>query len=218
VEFVVELGDMRVVAIDGEQILGQVVGADREKIHPPRQCLGLIDRRRHLDHDPDRRHLDLIAFFQQFVMGAMDQEQGIVDLADRGDHGQQQPQIVEPDGGAQDRPHLGQKDLGMIEGDADAAPAEKGIGLVHREIGQRLVAADVQGADGHRTRREEFQHMTVIGHLRTLARKAVAHDERQFSAVKPDPGRLFDAERTALRHQTRVQIERHQIAIGGLGW
>ena len=215
--FVVELGHVRIVAIDGQQILREIVRPHRQEIDPARQGLGLIDGRRHLDHDADRRHPHLIAFLQQLVVRTLDQEQGIVDLADGADHGQQQLQVVESNGRAQHRAHLAQEDLGMVERDADATPAQEGIGLLHRKVRQRLVAADVEGADRHRTWREQFQYMPIVGHLRRLARKAVAHDEGQLSPVETDAGRFLDAERTALGHQTGVEIERDHIAVGGLG-
>src|SRR5690554_7487139 len=45
----------------------------------------------------------------------------------------------------------------LVEGHPDATPAEEGVGLLDGEVGQVLVAADVQGAHHHRQRREALR-------------------------------------------------------------
>ena len=50
--------------------------------------------------------------------------------------------------GAQDRAHLGAEDFGPIEPDANAAFAEEGIIFPrNRQVGQGLVATDIEGAE-----------------------------------------------------------------------
>ena len=47
-------GDPLVGAVDGQGVLHQVVGADREEVHFLRELVGHDRRRRHFDHHPDR--------------------------------------------------------------------------------------------------------------------------------------------------------------------
>ena len=57
VQRVVEVCHRIVGAIDGERVLNQVVGPDRQKIQPPREGLQRERRGRDLDHAAD---LDLV--------------------------------------------------------------------------------------------------------------------------------------------------------------
>ncbi len=149
---VVEVGDPRVVAIHRQQVLGQVVAAHREEVDPRRQGVELVEGRRHLDHHPHPRPRHRHPLLAELDDGALEQAQRVVDLVDVGDHGQQHLQVVEPLGGAQHGAQLHHQHLGMVQGHADAAPAEEGVGLLDGEVGQVLVAADVQGAHHHRQR------------------------------------------------------------------
>ena len=149
-------------------------------------------------------------------MGAADQQHGVIHLLHAADHGQQQAQIVESDGRPQHGPHLGQKDFRMVQGDADTPPAEKGVLLLHRKIGQGLIAADIQGANDHRPRMEGLQHLAVVGHLHRLAGEAVADHEGKFRTVESDPGRLVIPLGAHLGDQAGVDIERHGETVGSL--
>ena len=64
-----------------------------------------------------------------------------------------------------------------------------GIFLDHGlHIGQRLVAADVEGAEGHRLRAGGIQHRAVQRELVAGARQALADHELQFGAEQADAG------------------------------
>ena len=70
----IEIGHARVIAIHCEQILSQVIGADREESDSSTQLFNLIDRRRHLDHCTDLWTLNTVALFlQQLIIGAINQ-------------------------------------------------------------------------------------------------------------------------------------------------
>ena len=60
-------GELRMASIHRERVLGQVVGADREKVRLPGKLLGHERRRRDLHHDADRRqrHTEPGRFFRQ---------------------------------------------------------------------------------------------------------------------------------------------------------
>ena len=75
----------------------------------------------------------------------------------------------------------------MVEADADAAPAEERVGLLDGEVGQGLVAADVEGAHGHRPRGEHLDLLPVDFALLVFRGKAFLHEEGNFGAVQADP-------------------------------
>ena len=104
----------------------------------------------------------------------------------------------------------------MVEGDADTAPAEEGVLFLDREVGQRLVTADIQAAHGHRQRMEGGQLLTVDDQLFLLAGKALVHHERHLGAVQANalgatllgPGHVGE--------QAGVDPQRHAVTIQGL--
>ena len=50
----------------------------------------------------------------------------------------------------------------MVEGNPDTPPAQERVFLLDREIGQRLVAANIQRTHGNGARREGFELLPVI--------------------------------------------------------
>jgi len=65
----VELGDPGIVPVHCEQVLGQVVGADGQKIHTPQQGLRLIQHGGDLDHDPDGWVRQMVTLLFQLCVG-----------------------------------------------------------------------------------------------------------------------------------------------------
>ena len=65
-------GDLGVAAVDREQELEQVVGADRDEIDPLQQFVELIQQRRHFDHGADvdalRQRVAVLAQIGQFAL------------------------------------------------------------------------------------------------------------------------------------------------------
>ena len=114
-----------------------------------------------------------------------------LELVDLPDHGEHDAQIVQPDVRPQHRPKLRQEDVGPIQGEADAAPSQKRILFRDGEIGQRLVAPDVERAHGHRLGCERLEHLAIDLVLLVLHRKGLARHERKLGAIEPD---LVDAE------------------------
>ncbi len=154
VQVVVQIGHPRVVAINRQQVLGQVVGAHRQKIHLTRQFTGLIHRRRDFDHHAHRRHRHVETFVAHFAPGTVDQVLRLFDFVRAGDHRQQNPQVVQAFAGLEHGAGLHQEDFRVIEGDANSAPAKERVVFLDREVRQRLVTADVQAAHGHWQRME----------------------------------------------------------------
>ncbi|MCY1175462.1 hypothetical protein D9M73_157040 [compost metagenome] len=135
-QVIVKVGHPRVVAVHGQQVLGQVVGADRQEIHLPRQFFGLVHRRRNLDHHANRRHRHVAAFVAYFAPGAVDQVQRFFQFMGAGDHRQQNPQVVQAFAGLEHGTGLHQEDFRVVEGDANAAPAEERVVFLDREVRQ----------------------------------------------------------------------------------
>ena len=136
VQVVVEVGHPWVVTVHGQQVLGQVVGAYRQEVHLPRQFLGLVHRRRDFDHHANRRHRHIGAFVAHFAPGAVDQVQGFFQFMGAGDHRQQDTQVVQALAGLEHGTGLDEEDFGMVEGNANTAPAKEGVVFLDREIGQ----------------------------------------------------------------------------------
>ncbi|MNN15547.1 hypothetical protein D3C81_1286540 [compost metagenome] len=103
----------------------------------------------------------------------------------------------------------------MVEGDADAAPTQKRVFFLDREVRQRLVATDVEGAHGHRQRVEGRQLLTVDGQLLFLAGEALVDHERHFGAVQPYPFGAALLSTGDVGQQAGVDPQRHAVAIRG---
>ena len=132
-QFIVEFPHVGIITVHRQQVLRQIVGADRDEIHPARQRGHLENRRRHLHHDPHFRHRHRKPLLQQFVVGALNQQHQLIQFAYRSDHRQHDPQIVQTDGGTQHGPYLGQKYLRMIQRNTNPTPSQKRIGLMEQE-------------------------------------------------------------------------------------
>ena len=78
-----------------------------------------------------------------------------------------------PGGGLQQRAHLAAQQAGPVEAEADRAPAERRVLLLDRaHIGQHLVAADIERAEGHRPVAGGVEHRAVERELLADARHA----------------------------------------------
>ncbi|MNO83764.1 hypothetical protein D3C76_750860 [compost metagenome] len=101
----------------------------------------------------------------------------------------------------------------MVEGDADAAPAEEGVFFLDREVGQRLVATNIQGAHGHRQRVEGGELLAVDRQLLLFAGEAVVDHERHFRAVQTDAFGAALLGASDVRQQAGVDPQRHAMAV-----
>src|SRR3569833_1385713 len=218
VQRVVQGGDARVITVDREQVLGEIVAADGEKIHAARDLLRLVHRRRHLDHHTQRRHCDVLALLEQLAVCALHETTRLVHLGDLAHHGQQQTQVVHAGARPQHGAQLHEEDFGMIERDADAAPAKKGIVFMDREIRERLVAADIERAQHHRPRREGLQHLTIDAPLLLLAGEAVADHEGEFGAIEADALRAVRERQRNVGDEARIGAQGQAHTVRRLGW
>ncbi len=142
---------LAIAAIDREQELKQVVGAHRNEIDFLQKLFKLIEQCRYFQHGSDidafGQRVSVLTQISQF---ALDDALGGVEFGHFRDHREHDAQ-ASPAAGAQQRADLAAQQAWPVEPEPDRAPAERRIFLDHAlHIGQRLVAADVEGAERHR--------------------------------------------------------------------
>ena len=130
----VAVRDPFVGAVDGERVLNEIVGANREEVHLAREERGGEGRRGHLDHDPDRHGRRLDTAIPELAPRLVDDRAGRSNLLHRGHKGKQDSQRTVYRG-AQQRPHLPLEHLGFCEAEADAAQARRFAARRHRRSG-----------------------------------------------------------------------------------
>ena len=147
---------------------------------------------------------------------------GLADQPDRGfhfaqiaHHRQHDLQIFEPDARPHHGANLGGEDLRVVEGDADAAPAEERVRLLDGKVRQRLVPADVEGAHGDGFWRAGVELLAVDFGLLLLAGKALGEEEGHFGAEQPDAFGALVERAQHIGHQAGVHLQRHPVAVGG---
>ena len=145
---IIAVGEARIAAITGIEKLGQIVGADRQEIDPFKERRQLPQQRWHFEHDADadraRRLAPLRGNPRHFLV---EQRARLFELGDFGDHREFDVEIA-PAGGAQQGAQLLPQHRRAVEADADRPPPHRRI-LFGRvgEIGQHLVAADIERAE-----------------------------------------------------------------------
>ena len=96
---------------------------------------------------------------------ALDQRPGLPDLVEVGDHRQHDAELAAGrrlEKGAD----LGAEQTRPVEAEADRPPAHRRVLLGRRpQIGEHLVAADVEGAEGHRPAPRGVEHRRIEGLL-----------------------------------------------------
>ncbi len=107
--------------IHSQRVLGQVVGADGEKINFPGQVISQHDGGRHFDHDPqrDRRRVQLLP--NLFGDGACP-----LHIFERRDHREHDVDAA-IGGGSIDGPQLGEEQVGTHQAKTNPAYPQEGI-------------------------------------------------------------------------------------------
>ncbi len=123
----------------------------------------------------------------EFRAGLLDQRQRLPDFAQVGQHRDQQMHLPVC-GGTQDGAHLGNEHGRVGQTPANRAQAERGVqvrGIAHRII-ERLVGADVDGANGH-WQPLHVDHRTAVGLVLLILawQVALAPHEQEFAAEQP---------------------------------
>ncbi len=89
--------------------------------------------------------------------------------------------------GTENGAELGLEELGMSRAEADAAKAHERVGFLARaEIGDMLVAAEVERANGHGLARGGLDDLAIGGELLLLVGDRRVRQEQILGAVQPD--------------------------------
>jgi hypothetical protein len=136
------VGHRIVAAVDGQGVLDQVVGADREEIQAAQEGAECQRRGGNLDHAADLDRVELLPRLAQLEAGQLDQAQGLFDLLGMGQHRDQQahPAVVR---GAQDRAQLHQEELRLGQAEADRAQAQGRVGAARLPVRLRRARASL---------------------------------------------------------------------------
>jgi hypothetical protein len=142
-----------------------------QEIQPPHEHRQRERRRRHLDHAADLdRGVVGNALVVELLLRLLEHVQRLLDLVRMREHRQQDLHVAELRG-AQDRAQLREEELRLGEAVADGAQAERRIRHLHlRRPFDRLVGAEVQGADHHRAPVHGLGHFAVGLELLVLPR------------------------------------------------
>ena len=215
---VIHAGNPGVVAIDGEDILSQVIGPYRDKIHAAGKIRQHKDHRRHFQHYAKTRARNSVAnHLFDFTAGAIDQTARLIHLIKTGHHRQQNTQVAGGGIGTQHGAHLDEKYFRLIESNADAAPAEARVLFANRHIRQLFIGADIQRTQGHGLFIKHLQHALILGDLLLFRRETALQHKRDFGPVQADAvdkvAKLF----FMFQAQASVQHDLHPLAAFQLG-
>ena len=196
---------MRIVSINGEHVLDKIVTSNGQKVDTLNNVSGLINRRRHLDHHTDRRHINLSSFFKQFTVALGNELFCFINFRDATHHGQHNTQkranaLIGPD----HRPHLSKKNFRVVERHANTAPTQKRICFFNRKIRKGFVSTDIQGSHGDISRRESLQMLPVDRFLFLFSWKTIFRHEVNFGSIKTHALRSAIKRFGCIGHQTCI--------------
>src|SRR5712691_4579050 len=175
-----------IVAVGRQQVLDEIVGADREEIdlryEPWRERHG----RWHLDHDPDRDiGVMLEAFLVQLGLRLGQKLARPAQLLEARYHREHDADVMAR-GGAQDRAELDFEDTRHLERNPDRAPSEEWVFLArYAQVGRIFVRANIKRADGDRAIPHRVQHAVVKRELLLFVREILVGKKRKLRAQQP---------------------------------
>ena len=118
--------------------------------------------------------------------------------------------------GPQDGAQLRLEELRIGTAEADAAKTHERIGLIAMaQVGNVLVAAEVERADGHLLIRRGFDDGAVGGQLLLLVGHRGMRQEQVFGAIQPDAGGAGGAGRRRVGGTVDVGQQLQTDAVGG---
>ena len=124
--------------------------------------------------------------------------------------------LIAPAGGAQQRADLAAQQARPVEAEPDRAPAQRRVLLLDvAHIGQHLVAADVEGAEGHRLVAGGVEHGAVERELLGGARERRRHHELQLGAEQADAGGAGLGDVRQVDREAGIEHQRHRLAVLG---
>jgi hypothetical protein len=114
------------------------------------------------------------------------------------------------------RSGLAAQQPGPVEAEPDGAPAERRILLLDiAHIGQHLVAADIESAEGHRPLARGIEHGAVKPELLVGARQRVSDHELQLGAEQADAAGAGLVEMWQVDGEAGIDHQREFVAVLG---
>ena len=121
---IVQITYIRVLAVNGQKILNQVIRTDRNEVQTLEELLQAKRGRRHFHHAAD---LDVFSVFDsailEFFLSAAHVAENDVGFGHPGEHGDQQADAAGR-AGAQNRAQLREEHVGVAQAESDGASAE----------------------------------------------------------------------------------------------
>ena len=147
----------------------------------------------------------------------LDQRIGLVQLVEARDHRIHHLDVA-LGAGAQDGAELGAEDVPLLQAEPDGPPAEERVHLGrHLQVGEELVAAQVERADDDRQRLERGGGLAVGLVLLLLAGQALAVDEQVFGAEQAHALRAVGLDLLGIGGLLDVGGEQDAMAVQGDG-
>ena len=144
----VEIGDVLVRTVHGEDVLHEVVAADRQEIRLVGEFFRDFDGGRQFQHRPELRFVVVgDAVLLQLLQALAHDVAGLDEIVDGRNQREHDPQL-HARAGAQECAQLLREDFLIPERKPDRAEAQERVRLARiREVGEHLVAADIEGAE-----------------------------------------------------------------------
>ena len=189
-ERLAEVRDLGVVAVGGDEVLDQVVGADRDEVGLAQDRVDAEGGGGDLDHHAG---LDVLAerdaLAPQVPPGLLDEPVDVAEFFQGGDHREEHRDPAVPPG-PQDGADLAFEEARVLEREPDRPPAHEGVGLVApAEVGDRLVAAEVEGPDRGDPIRRVLDDLAIVLVLLLFVRHVLVGEEEVFGPEEADAGR-----------------------------
>ena len=183
---IVESIQLRILPVDGKGVLGQIVGADTEKIHFFCQFFTHHNRCRSLDHNTLLRFSACHALLCQFLLHFCHDFLDPVYFIHTDDHGIHDGDVAEGTGSEQCA-QLGLKNLRSGQTDTDGPTSHCRILLrFHLEVVTFFICTDIQGTDDHRLTCHGLRHGTVDLELFFLRGKGLSLQIDKFTSKQSD--------------------------------
>ena len=218
---VITLGQLGIGAIGGEQELGQVIGADRQEAEARQQHVEHLGQRGDFEH---RAEMDALG--QQLLLRAqigelfVEHRLGRIELPWLGDHREHDIERA-PGRGFEQRARLHLHQPFAFERESQRAPAHRRVlvlrGDFRGEIGHRLVAADIHGAEDHRLLARRVEHIAIEARLALALRQGGGNEELEFGAEQADPVGAGHRQRAHIVAQAGVDHHLDAGAAAGEG-
>jgi hypothetical protein len=146
---------------------------------------------------------------------ALGERLGAGELVHRGHHGEHDLQPASGRG-LQEGADLAAEKARPVEADADRPPAERRVLFLHRpHIGQDLVAADVEGAEGDGGGPGRVEHGAVELLLLGRGGHALRDHELDLGAKQPDAGGAGFLQVRQVDEEARIELERDLDPVPG---